>query len=294
MFTANNPDAVSQMYATDEAWRIRQETHDRYSVPPLDFASWALGCLNWRGDETILDLGCGPGRWYTPLMNRLPDVTYYGLDLHVGMLAHHPAERSLTVGDAQYLPYAAHTFDVVMANHMLYHVPDIETAIHEIRRVLKPDGLLMATTNSVHNMPELQVLLHRAVTLLVPPGTAQFQAPLPPSDLFTLETGTRRLSRHFYAVARYDLPSTLVFPTAEPVLAYLESTRPTREPQLPKGVYWNDVMVMVREQINRLLEHFGELVISKLIGVLLATDRGGFIRGYLDSRLDLHQKVESD
>lgn len=284
MFTANNPDALRQMYLTDEAWRIRQETHERYSVPQVDFVTWTLDCVDWRGDETILDLGCGPGRWYPTLRTRLPDAAYFGVDLHPGMLTNHPAGTALTVGNALELPYADHQFDVVMANHMLYHVPDTHQAIREIRRVLKPDGLLMATTNSVHNMPELQVLLHRAVTLLVPPGTAQFQAPLPPSDLFTLETGTRVLSRHFYAVARYDLPSSLIFPSAEPVLAYLESSRPTREPQLPNGVYWNDVMVIVREQINRLLEHFGELVISKLIGVLLATDRGGFIRDYVDCR----------
>ncbi|MBI5669612.1 MAG: class I SAM-dependent methyltransferase [Chloroflexi bacterium] len=284
MFTANNPQTIRQMYANDEAWRIRQETHERYSVPQLDFASWALDCIEWRGDEVVLDLGCGPGRWYEAVQRRIPNGLYYGLDLHAGMLEHHPAGQTLTVGNAEQLPYADDTFDVVMANHMLYHVENVYGAIEEIRRVLKPDGIMMATTNSVHNMPELQVLLHRAVTLLVPPGTAQFQAPLPPSDLFTLETGTRVLSRYFYAVARYDLPSSLIFPTAEPVLAYLESGRAVREPQLPKGVYWNDVMVIVREQINRLLEHFGELVISKLIGVLIATDRGGFIRDYVDCR----------
>lgn len=296
MFTANNPQTIRQMYANDEAWRVRQETHERYSVPQVDFAAWALDCMDWHGDEVILDLGCGPGRWYPAVQAKIPNCTYYGLDLHAGMLVHHPAGQSLTVGNAEQLPYADNTFDVVMANHMLYHVEDVPSAIEEIRRVLKPDGIMMATTNSVHNMPELQVLLHRAVTLLVPPGTAQFQAPLPPSDLFTLETGTRVLARYFYAVARYDLPSSLIFPTAEPVLAYLESSRAVREPQLPKGVYWNDVMVIVREQINRLLEHFGELVISKLIGVLVATDRGGFIRDYVDcgSTQGASSQVESE
>lgn len=286
MFSANDPDTLRQMYATDEAWRIRQETHDRYSVPAVDFSAWALGCINWNGEERILDLGCGPGRWHATVRKLLPNVVYYGIDLHPGMLAHHPAPRALTVGNALRLPYTDGSFDVVMANHMMYHIPDIEGAIKEIRRVLKPDGVLMATTNSVHNMPELQVLLHRAVTLLVPPGTDRFQTPLPPSDLFTLETGTRLLSRHFYAVARYDLPSALVFPAAEPVLAYLESTRAAREPQLPRGVHWNDVMLIVGEQINRLLEHFGELVISKLIGVLVATDQGDFIRDYVDYRVN--------
>lgn len=139
----------------------------------------------------------------------------------------------------------------------------------------------MATTNSVHNMPELQVLIRRAVTLLVPPGTTHIPVPLPHTDLFTLESGTRQLSRYFYAVVRYDLPSALVFPSVEPLLAYLESTRSVREPQLPPEVSWNDVMLIVREQVNRLLDHFGELVVNKLSGLLVATDQGDFIRDYL-------------
>ncbi|HEX2906779.1 MAG TPA: hypothetical protein VHO69_07965 [Phototrophicaceae bacterium] len=59
-----------------------------------------------------------------------------------------------------------------------------------------------------------------------------------------------------------------------------------REPQLPRGVYWNDMMVIVREQANRLIEHFGELVINKLNGVLVATDRGGFIQDYVTFEAD--------
>jgi SAM-dependent methyltransferase len=165
---------------------------------------------------------------------------------------------------------------------MLFHVPDIEQAIRECRRVLKPDGVMLASTNSVNNMPEFQVLFRRAITLLAPPGTSHIQIPLPSSHLFTLESGTRYLSRHFFAVVRYDLPSALVFPDVEPVIAYLESTRPMREPQLPDDIWWDDVMVIVREQITRLLEHFGEVVINKLTGVLIGTDRGDFIRQYLE------------
>ncbi len=281
MLLANDPTAVRQMYANDEALRIRQDTHDHYSNPPTNFVKWALDCVEWRGDEMILDVGCGPGRWYEPIKYLLPDASYYALDLHPGMLVNHPNRADVVVADAQKLPYEDSSFDVVMANHMLFHVADTEAAIMEFRRVLKPDGLFMATTNSVHNMPELQVLIRRAVTLLVPPGTTNIQVPMPHSDLFTLETGTRQLSRHFYAVVRHDLPGTLVFPNVEPLLSYLESTRSVREPQLPSEVSWNDVMLIVREQVNRLLDHFGELVINKLSGVLIATDQGDFIQDYL-------------
>lgn len=282
MLTGNDPQAVRRMYTSDEAWQLRQSIHDRYSVPPNDFAAWALTCVDWRGDERVLDVGAGPGRWYPALRQQAANVSYYGLDLYPGMLRQHPAAGRLVCADAQELPFPDHTFDVVMANHMLFHVPDIERAIGQFRRVLKPDGFLMTTTNSLHNMPELQVLLRRAVTLLVPPGTSQFHVPVPPSDSFTLETGTRQLARHFYAVVRYDLPGTLVFPSVEPVLSYLESTRAVREPQLPAGVNWDDVMVIVREQVSRLLDHFGELVINKLTGLLVATDEGNFIREYLE------------
>jgi len=282
MFPANDPNAVRQMYITEEALRVRQETHDRYSHPPVDFIGWALSCVDWRGDETILDVGCGPGRWYQIVHKKLPDAAYYGLDLYPGMLRNHAGKHLLAIGDAQKLPYPDAQFDVVMANHMLFHVQDAEAAIQEFHRVLKPGGIFMATSNSVHNMPELQVLLRRAVTLLVPPGTTNIQAPLSHSDFFTLEAGTRQLSRHFYAVVRYDLPGSLVFPSVEPLLAYLESTRSVREPQLPPEVAWDDVMLIVREQVNRLLDHFGELVINKLAGLLVATDQGDFIRDYLN------------
>jgi SAM-dependent methyltransferase len=282
MFPANDPNAVSQMYVTEEALRVRQETHDRYSNPPVDFVAWALNCVNWRGDEAILDVGCGPGRWYEVIHNKLPDASYYGLDLYPGMLRNHSGRSHLALADAQTLPYADGQFDVVMANHMLFHVQDSDVAIKEFHRVLKPGGIFMATSNSIHNMPELQVLLRRAVTLLVPPGTTNIQVPVAHSDFFTLEAGTRHLSRHFYAVVRYDLPGTLVFPSVEPLLAYLESTRSVREPQLPPEIAWDDVMLIVREQVNRLLDHFGELVINKLAGLLVATDQGDFIRDYLE------------
>ncbi len=48
--------------------------------------------------------------------------------------------------DAQSIPFEDETFDAVIANHMLYHVPDRPKAIAEIKRVLKPGGRLIATT----------------------------------------------------------------------------------------------------------------------------------------------------
>lgn len=288
MPSVNDPQTVRQHYATDESLRIRQETHDKYTVPKMDFIAWALKCVDWKPDQRLLDVGCGPGRYYDTLKSLGVAPEYYGLDVSPGMLEKHTPTATLTVGDAQYLPYLNHTFDVVMANHMLYHVPDIDQALHEIKRVMKPDGIFVSATNSLNSMPELQVLLRRAIVLLTRSGASQVRPPAPESDLFALENGSRQLAHYFYAVVRYDLPSALVFPSIDPVMAYLESTRSMREPQLPGDVLWDDVMMIMRQQITHLVNHLGELVINKLTGVLVASDRGGFIRSYVQHQENSH------
>jgi SAM-dependent methyltransferase len=282
MYPATDPQTLRQQaYATDEKLRVRYATHEQYTVPKVDFAEWALQRLDWRGDEQVLDVGCGPGIYETSLRHLFPNVTYYGLDFSEGMLEKHPRKQSVVMADAQNLPYPSGTFDVVMANHMLYHVPDISRAIQECRRVMKPDGIMMAATNSVDTMPQFRELYKRAILVLTAPGK-QVHLPIPVGNLFTLENGIRQLSRHFYAVVRHDLPGAFVFDQIEPVMAYLESTRSMREPQLPPGVTWDSVMLIVREQIKNQLNYVGELVVHKLSGVLVATDRGGFISDFIE------------
>jgi 2-polyprenyl-3-methyl-5-hydroxy-6-metoxy-1,4-benzoquinol methylase len=283
MLSSNQIQAVRQQYMTDETLRVRHETHERYSVPKIDFPAWVLNYIPWRGGERLLDVGCGTGNYYQPLLERVPDVKYHGLDFSTGMLKKHPAMEKSMLGDAQDLPFADNSFEVVMANHMLYHVPDIDRAIKECRRVLKPDGIMVTATNSQHTMPEFQVLFRRAIVLLSAPGAATpAQPPMPAHSLFALENGTRHLARNFYAVVRYDLPGSFVFPSIDPVMAYLESTRQLREPQLPRGVVWDDVMMIMRQQITHLINHFGELTVNKVSGLLIASDKGGFIREYVE------------
>ncbi len=294
MFQSDQSDAVRRMYSSENALRTRQDIHDQFSLPAIDYPQWALSNVSWRGDERVLDVGCGPGRWFAPLIESLPAVEYTGVDLFPVMVVGHPQHDRLVQADAAYLPFAAQQFDVVMANHMLFHVDDPEKAVVECARVLKPDGFLMATTNSVTTMPQLQTLIRRAITLLMPPGATAMHIPAHHTDNFTLESGTRLLARHFYAVVRYDLPGTLVFPAVEPVIAYLESTRMVRETELPTGVNWDDVMLIVREQVNRVIDHFGQLEVQKLSGLLVATNSGDFISEYLacQSRYEDNEKTQ--
>jgi len=271
---------TQQAYATDDHYAVRVRTHELYSQPKLDFVQWVIDRLAWRGDERVLDVGAGPGTYFAALRRAIPRGLLVGADLSLGML--HEARRTdaaddLLNLDVQDLPFADGSFDVALANHMLYHVPDVERALRELRRVLKPDGVLLAATNSAYTMPELETLARRACTLLGYPRQELHSH----NGRFSLENGPLLLARAFRAVARYDCPSAFIFPSAAPVMDYIASTKPLQTAQLPAGLDWDEFMDVMETQIARLIRQLGELRVEKLAGVLAATNGGGFARDFL-------------
>lgn len=265
-------------YATDTHLAVRMRTHELYSQPRIDYPRWVVGTINWPRDAWVLDVGAGPGTYSDLVRERVPDGVYIAGDLSWGMAQRASAEGIPALNlDVQRLPFADATFDVVLANHMLYHAPDIMRALRELQRVLKPTGLLVAATNSAATMPELETLARRACTLLGYPH----QEFIPIHRDFTLENGPAQAARFFRAVARYDLPSALHFPDVEPVMDYLNSMQAVRAPQLPPGVTWDEFMNVMEKQIARLIRHYGELEVQKLAGVIVATNGGGFASEYL-------------
>ena len=281
MSSAEQDDAIRRYYATDRNLRVLEETHAKYCVPQTNFVRWTLEMIDWSGDEVILDIGAGTGSHYARLIKEQPEISYYAIDLSPYLLHKHPCNADhLAFGDALRLPYADDTFDVVMANHVLYHMADIDSCLTEIKRVLKPEGWVLASTDSLHTTPELQVLIRRAIILLSDNG-AQVQPLCLPCDSFALENGTRILARHFYAVVRHDLPRQLVFDTVEPAMDYLESMRDLRQHDLPKDVSWDDMMLIMHQQMTQLLQLLGKLEINISCGALVASDRGGFIHDFV-------------
>jgi ubiquinone/menaquinone biosynthesis C-methylase UbiE len=118
--------------------------------------------------------------------------------------------------DAQAIPYAEASFDAVLANHMLYHVPDRPRAISEIRRVLKSDGHLFAAANGQHHMAELWAMVLQAAGADRGANRSELH--------FGLENGGEQLAAWFTYVERRDYPDSLLVTEAEPLIAYAASS----------------------------------------------------------------------
>lgn len=280
---------MKRAYADQRHLQVRLRTHELYTVPKFDFQEWVLSQhRSWRGDEIVLDIGCGMGDYFEGVLKRLDrGGQYIAGDLSIGMLRsateHALANQvNFSVEDVQYLPFATNSFDVVLANHMLYHVPNLSHALSEIHRVLRPGGVLITAVNSQFTMLEFNTLTRRALTLLghALPDEGETSISF---EGYSLENASMKLARYFRGVVRYEIPSALVFDDPQPVIDYLESTRALREDTLPVGVIWEDFMLIMRSQVERLISHFGELVVNKLTGVLIGTDAGGFAENYFEN-----------
>jgi len=117
---------------------------------PQVSAQIAAAARRWlQAGEPVLEIGIGTGRIARPLMDLGVPIT--GLDLSVNMMQRLrqalPAgvrPPDLVQGDANYIPFPAHTFHAVIAVHVFHLIPTWQTVISEARRVLRSGGLLLA------------------------------------------------------------------------------------------------------------------------------------------------------
>ena len=121
--------------------------------------------------------------------------------------------------DAQAIPFRDESFDAVIANHMLYHVPDIPRALGEVKRVLKPSGFCYAATMGRANMKEMDEFAARFFS--IPRMTES-------TERFGLESGEAYMRAAFSEVKLDRYPDSLVITEAAPLMDYINSMRMRR------------------------------------------------------------------
>jgi SAM-dependent methyltransferase len=147
-----------------EDYNHTSQAYDASRVPVgVTHALQTLGRAGPLNTLQILDTGCGTGQFITVLRGVGAKVT--GVDLNEGMLA--VAQRKFA-GDAdvhlhqariQNLPFDRASFDGVVINQVLHHLPDPDWSLHrevlaELRRVLRPGGSLVINTCSQPQLRE--------------------------------------------------------------------------------------------------------------------------------------------
>ncbi len=276
-FATNQEHLTSQAYATEDHLTIRIKTHELFSQPKQDFTAWILDLIPWAGNETVLDVGCGAGLYISPIRERLTSGgSLISADLSFGMLSDvaqkdFAFDTNLLNSNILRLPFPDDSCDVILANHMLYHVPDIPAAMTEIKRVLRPGGYLIAATNAKDSMMQLVDEIETAYKSLGEPIQIP---PTPPRANFSLENGGAFIEPEFPEVQVQRFESFLVFPDAAPVVAYINSMQSFYEPQISTSIPWETFLTQVEKQIELKIQEQGEYRVAKITGAFIAQNTG--------------------
>ena len=237
-------------YATDANLAARQRL---WTESPRDGNVDAFG---WMADqvegERVVEIGCGNGRY----LERIDGCI--GLDLSPGMIesARPRARGPLLCGDAQALPFADDSFDTVLAPMMLYHVPDRAQAAREMRRVLRPGGVAIATTTSDQAHQSLRELVEAVVGNGWRWGRVS-------SDIFSMENGAEQLAVAFDSVERMDYPPTVVHVVDADLLAdYVWSCADPWADDVREWIEWDDVIEECRRRARAAIERDGSFDIE--------------------------------
>ncbi len=254
---------LGEQYADDARLALRQETHRRYSERPDNIPAWVLGLLAPGIGDLVLDAGAGNGAYHSAVQSRGAKIV--AVERAMGMIrsVSEPA-ASYVAGDVTALPLSSDTVDHSMANHMLYHVPDIPAALQELARVTRAGGQVAMTTNGDRRESPLQRLHERAARELgidadVPITTDRFG-----------DHNLGQVRRVFPDAATHAQVNALVFPTAEPVLAYYASG-PVDSVREPTADTRRELVTRMDELVRQRIAADGEFRIPKRVVCYLAT-----------------------
>ena len=212
-------ESLKDQYRDSTNLQARIDLHARFSTATRDFHAWVFDQYDLPASARVLEIGCGTGLLWEKNRKRIPTTWRLTLtDFSVGMVT--TARQTLTAqnlsaryvhNDAQALPFLSDSFDALIANHMLFHVPDIPRAIAEIRRVLTRGGKLYAATNGRGHLQELFDIAGRFLGKPIAHDGMRFKR----------EDGGAMLAAELRDVRRIDYPDELVVTEVEPLMAFI-------------------------------------------------------------------------
>lgn len=253
-----------EQYKDSTRLQARARLHANYNRNPYSWFEWQFDLYKLPDNARILELGAGAGWLWLKNWQRIPNGWNITLsDFSAGMVAEQrnnlaqiPRHFQFEEIDIQDIGFPDQTFDAVMANHMLYHVPDRLKAITEMRRVLKAGGALFTATNGDHHLQELHQLMARFGI-----ERSEYLGRFAGIRSYTLENATEQLRATFEHVELHRYDDAIVLTETQPLIDYILSYPIKLDPERIESL---------RTFVEAEISHTGQFPITKDMGVLIA------------------------
>ncbi|WP_411680826.1 MerR family transcriptional regulator [Clostridium thailandense] len=253
----------NEQYENASNLKARIRIHELFSTNKEGWMNWFFQQIQVPEKASILELGCGDGSLWEKNFDYISshwDITL--TDFSNGMLK--DAKKNLgskaqrfkfELADAQNIPFNNNSFDVVIANHMLYHVADKDKAFSEIQRVLKANGCFYASTVGKNHMKEMREIVSRFNSENI--TTKSWDS----TESFQLENGLKQVSKWFKEVRLNRYNDSLVVTDPIPLIDYIFSM-----PGNTKEIFTDKKLQQLINFLQKEIEETGGIYITKDTG----------------------------
>lgn len=243
----------------------RIQIHQKFSTGQQNWYDFVYELAAIKPETKVLELGCGAASLWRAVMHRLNENTRITLsDFSPGMIndAANNLQRdkrfNFVCMNSMNTAFPPVTFDLVIANHMLYHVPSVAQVLGQVADLLKPGGRFMAATNGPEHMIDLDILLEKF--------SRKLDKSHGMSSGFNLLNGEKQLREFFSTIELHLYSSDLWVTNAQLLTNYAFSTPLVKEKLGEEG------KPEMTTFFQRRIDHYGGIVIRKQTGVYLAKD----------------------
>lgn len=227
----NMESSLKSQYQNATNISARISLHKLYSTNKTGWFPWLYKQCELKENQKVLELGCGNGALWKENYKKLPEKTYVVLnDISEGMLRDTKRELlelesrkkqkvfdfDFHAFDCHKIPYGAESFDVVMANHVLFYCEDVEKVLKEVKRILKPGGTFICSTYGTKHMKEITELVQGFNSTIILSADKLYEN-------FGLDNGEEILSQYFENIEKRLYDDSLVVDKAEPLIEYILS-----------------------------------------------------------------------
>lgn len=224
LHVTNMEKSLVEQYKNSSNLNIRIGLHQKYSQNPVPWFDWIFQQIHLQKGEKVLELGCGTGELWKGHGKEIPEGGKIILsDQSKGMVE--DAKKNINddsgmfsyeTFDCNVIPKENHKFDKVIANHVLFYLPDRQKVFREVHRVLKPGGCFICSTYGSQHMQEITQLVKEFDKRIILSANTLY-------DVFGLENGEKQLRQVFTEVEEIDYQDELLVDQPEPLISYILS-----------------------------------------------------------------------
>lgn len=257
---SNEETNIIEQYKNAKNLNDRIRLHEKYSTNKQGWFNWLFEKIDFSKVNRLLELGCGNGKLWQEHKIDLRNREIFLSDISEGMVEEVRnklgSDFNCIVADAEKIPFKDAYFDSIIANHVLFYLNDLNQGLKEIRRVLKPNGVLYCSTYGSRHMKEITDIVQNFDSRINLSNHSLY-------DVFGLENGECILKQYFTSVQRMDYQDSLEITESKPLIDYIMSCHGNQNEILGPR------LSEFKEYIEELLQKDGKIVVTKQAGLFV-------------------------